>query len=243
MDQFLSLDEFHMGWNSVRYDRKDHFILPSSVWVVRGLREKFYEVNPFADNNNPTPAEIDSWNIEVILHIRALLGVTTPVQNDARLYLEARWASERKSSQAWDTLYPNGTIGTASGPCFLPDGTQVDNAGGHCGESFFPDEVDRLPYINAPPYLGNTTNYPELLNYNTRYSKASGLRSINADIPWSIKLAYVITIWICNEGLTGHAGPFVGNNARTRFGCAWFYKGVTGPFGNVSVGFRGKWAG
>ena len=214
------------------------WLFPKQSYALRGLKERFYQVNPFADNTAPTVAEIDNWNIEVIKFYRELLGVNRPVQNDARLYLECRWSDERKYTTQWDAAYPpTGAFGDAYGPCHLGDGTSIDTATGHCGDSFFPSTTDRTPYITAPPY-NNTTDYPELINYNSRASQATGIQGINAGLPWSIKLATVIGRFICTEGLTGHPGPYVGAGARQYFGCSWWTTTVgTGQTAN----FRGKW--
>ena len=213
------------------------WLRPSNSYAIRGIREKFYQVNPFQDNTNPTPAEIEEWNIEVIRHMRALLGNTRPVRNDPRLYLEARWADERKRTTAWDTQYPSTSYGTASGICWTTTGTAVDTAGGHCGEAFFPNSQDRAQAISQQPYQNDFQKYPDLTNYATepRRAQAAGINSINADIPWSIKLSVIIANWICTEGLTAHPGPYVGTGARATFGCSWWYTGGT------TTSYRGKW--
>ena len=223
------------------------FISNGSQYRIKGLRQRFYEVNPFADNANPTPQEIENWNLEVIRHFRALLGNPTPVTSNARLTLEARWADERKRTQAWDVAYPdtnacNGgsCIGKAPGPCFTASGTPTDTAGGHCGDGFFPNPQDVAQYTNAAPYFGNTTTYPELANFTSSYSQATGGGSgfgVNADIPWSMKLAAIIHGYICNEGVEGHAGPYVGMDPpRTEHGGSWW------PNSNFTqMSYRGKW--
>lgn len=213
------------------------FIAPDNQYVIRGLRQRFYEVNPFADNTNPTPAEIDNWNIEVILHFRALFGNPAPLTGNPRLFLEARWADERKRTTRWDTKYPGpGDPGKHNGVCFV-NGQQIDTAGGHCGESFFPDETDRALAIASPPYNNDFVSYPELQNYTQRHARSSGISSVKTDIPWSIKLARVIRGWVCGEGTTGHAGPFLNPTAaRTQVGISWWY---IEP-GNLTS-FRGKW--
>lgn len=210
------------------------FIRPVNSLVIRGLRERFYEVNPFADNTNPTVAEIDNWNLEVIRHFRSLFGNTTPVSNDPRLFLEARWASERKRTQDWDVDYPStGTYGGPGGPCFDASNNPVDTAGGHCGASFWPDVDDRGIYISAEPYNSDFSKYPELApeTYTLRRAQAEGVAGTSRDVPWSIKLAVVIANWVCSEGLTGHSGPYFG---REYFGSDWWDTGT-------SVAYRGKW--
>ena len=203
----------------------------NSAYVYRGLREKFYEVDPFLDPANPTPAEIDMWNIEVIRHFRALLGVDVPVRHNARLTLESRWSSERKYTESWDSSYP-GALNSAEGPCW-DAGEPTSNV--HCGASFFPDALDRAPYISAAPFSNNFTDYPELENYTSRYAQTEGIASMEADIPWSIRLAFIIGRFICQEGLANHAGPYVGDGAREEFGSCWWYEG------GERVLFRGKW--
>ncbi|CAB9528235.1 hypothetical protein SEMRO_2176_G317830.1 [Seminavis robusta] len=216
------------------------FLRPGQPYVIRGIREKFYELNPFADNANPTPSEIDLWNIEVIRHFRALLGVTTPVQPDGRLYLESRWADERKYTQTWDTKYPRtGVPGAHNGVCFQANGDPIDIAGGHCGESFFVDATDRATYISASPYQNDFSTYPELASYNTRFAQTSGLSGAPAYLPWSMKFPWIIANFICGEGLGGHAGPYVGPDACPFFGCSFWRED---PAANW-VNFRGKWSG
>lgn len=212
------------------------------AYVVKGLRERFYQVNPFADNSNPTVKEIEDWNLEVIRHFRALVGVTTPIRHNPRLYLEARWSQERKRTQIWDNTYPitrpeytGKQTGWSDGPCWL-NGNPYDTASGHCGDSFFPfDTPDRTAYTSTTPYNGDTVKYPDLVNYTSRHAKAVGIISVNHNVPWSIKMALVISTWICMEGLGGHAAPYLGN--RTEFGCSWWWLG-----GGVDE-FRGKFAG
>jgi hypothetical protein len=45
-----------------------------SVDRVRGIREVFYQHQPFADNANPTKAEVDEWHRIAINHLRSLIG-------------------------------------------------------------------------------------------------------------------------------------------------------------------------
>lgn len=200
-----------------------------SPYVIRGIRELFFQVNPFADLTAPTVAEINNWNVEVIRHFRNMFGNTTPISWNARLALEARWATERKRTTVWDAKYP-GTFGSAYGPCGVGDGNP------HCGESFFPDATDRAAHIAAAPYNNDFVTYPELSPYDNRYSQASGISGTNADLPWSIKLSVIIASWICGEGLTGHPGPFVNpTTAREEVGMDWWWESGS------SVAFRVKW--
>jgi len=215
------------------------WLMPENSYILKGLREVFYKENPFADNTNPTPGEIDAWNIKVIIHFRDLLGNKTPVKNDARLYLESRWAHERKFTKSWDSAYP--LTGTNNddryGPCFSsPGGVPIDKAEGHCGESFFPLKLsERNRYIQTIPYKNNYTKYPELKDYFSRRAQASGLHTVNANIPWSLKLSHIILKYVCFEGLhsDGHIGPYL---TRQEFGCSWWH-----TEGNDTVDYRGKW--
>lgn len=210
------------------------FLRPTgSPYIVRGIRELFYQVNPFVDNVNPTPSEIQDWNVEVINHIRRMMGYPDNLKNDPRLYLEARWADERKFSTVWDTpTYPGGTLGSSLGPCNDPNtGNHVDIAGGHCGAGFFPNESDRAKYIEASPYFNDFSKYPELQSYGARRSQAEGIKTVNTDLPWAIKVSSMMSGFICGEGTTGHAGPFL---MREYMGVSWHV------WHNGSNGTRGR---
>jgi hypothetical protein len=196
-------------------------IFPTANTML-GLYDHFYEVNPYTDNTNPTIAEIDFWNIEVVRHFRRILGNTTPLEPDRCLFLRAQWASERAWSTYWDEKYP-GKLGTAGGPCIDPVmGASSSNQ--HCGASFVPDAEDQLPYLNGGEAC------------STRVG-AEGLTTLNTDIPWSIKISRVIQNFIGSDGLSDHMGPF---QSRTRVGFSWHIWGDN--YGNSTV-FRGKWAG
>ena len=243
-----------LSWSGTEWDGKPvdarnmtrkqlcEFLRPTKTkYVVRGLRDKFYAVKPFADNRNPTVREIEDWNLVAINHIREMLGYPVQVKHDPRLYLEARWADERKFTRDWDNAYPDAMtcsggscIGRAPGPCHDAGGNRVDLASNHCGASFFPDPVDREPYISGAPYFGDFVKYPELENYNSRVSKREAVSAVNTDLPWSIKVATMMTSFICGEGTTGHAGSFL---EREYVGIHWhiWSDGPTGTRG------RFKW--
>lgn len=231
------------------------WLAPSgSGQAIRGLREHFYAVQPFADNKNPTITEINNWNLEVIKHIRNLFGITIPIKNDARLYLECAWADERKFTDVWNVDYPGpffpDNAGSSTfGPCVVGDNRLVSD---HCGASFYPNTGHRTPYITAPPYNNDFTVYPELngngpgsvygpvlttTGYTARRGATEGVRSIEDTHSWTLKLAQIFKRWICAEGPTGHAGPFL---SRTEVGMSWWHE--PGQAGDI-VKFRGKWAG
>ena len=105
---------------------------------IRGIRELFYSTNPFANNTNPTKAEVDEWHRIAINHVRALIGYTSEdrqVKKDHCLFARALWDDERKFSTKWDAKYP-GRFDSAAGPC-------VGGSNLHCGASFIPDANDQ----------------------------------------------------------------------------------------------------
>lgn len=195
--------------------------------ILRGIELLYYSSVPipFADKFAPTTIEIDEWNIKVINHIRNMLGITKKVTGDPRLFLEATWADERRLSTVWNDKYP-GILNSANGPCQIP-GSQ-----GHCGATFFPDAQDRQKYILSPPYLNNMEKYPELASYTQRQSKAEGTGGVSNRIPWSLRMAMIVTNYIKDEGTTGHAGPAL---FRDRVGISW-------QCTSSGIGFRGKWS-
>lgn len=135
---------------------------------------------------------------------------------------------------------------------------------GHGGDSFTPHSPDFSPNnpdiqqaLSSPPYLNNFTKYPELQNYNPNtmpadptkawtpntYSEAVGIKEEKKDTPWSIKFANVIAGWICGEGTSGHAGPYVGgpnppDRIRSEVGIAWW----PSSFDSSLIISRVKWA-
>eukprot|EP00964_Phaeocystis_antarctica_P008671 scaffold4693_cov73-Phaeocystis_antarctica.AAC.1 len=133
-------------WDGTTYNAsqmsKNDFVaaLCPSVDRLRGIREVFYATNPFADNENPTKAEVDEWHRVAINHARALIGYTSEdrqVKKDHCMFARALWGAERRFSTTWDAKYP-GVFDSAAGPCF--GGTN-----GHCGASFLPDANDQAP--------------------------------------------------------------------------------------------------
>lgn len=202
-----------------------NFIFPkpgggSNINTMRGLRDLFYQVKPFADNQNPTVAEIENWNIEVIRHFRKLLGfsqATHPVSNHKCTYLKAAWAEERARSNHWTTLYPGGTLDGSTGPCTIPFSSNA-----HCGGGFILNPSEQLPYL-----------CPNTMAPCTQTSGAEGVQNINTDIPWAIKIGRIIGSYLNSDGIGAHTGPFVG---REYFGSAWYMDG-----GNTIA--RTKWSG
>ena len=70
------------SWNGAKWDgtiynpskmTKAEFkdaICPNGGDTIRGIREVFYQHNPFADNRNPTKAEVDEWHRIALNHVR-----------------------------------------------------------------------------------------------------------------------------------------------------------------------------
>lgn len=193
---------------------------PGGVNTMRGIRERFYEVNPYADNRNPTVAEIENWNIEMIRHFRKLLGfnqTTHPVSNHKCTYLRAAWSEERARSNYWSGAYPTGVLDGNTGPCTVPFSSNA-----HCGGGFILNPSDQTPYL-----------CPANMAACTATGGAEGVANVNSDIPWVIKLQRIMGQWLNSDGIGSHTGPFIG---REYFGSAWYMNG-----GNTT--FRGKWSG
>jgi hypothetical protein len=196
-------------------------LLFKNGYTMKGLRQLYYNIMPFADETAPTVAEIDAWNIEVIRHLRRLVGNTTPLVGDPRLYLEAQWADERRFTRVWDTEYP-GTNGSAYGPC-------VATGNEHCGASFVPSFADQAPYL---------TQYPGLAPFNFIGGGAEGIGAVNTNVPWALKIVQRISQWVCSEGTTGHAGPFF---TRTRVGMSFYTNINSSGVADTGTTMRVKW--
>lgn len=167
------------------------FVWPNNQWQMRGLRELFYQVNPFKDNTAPTVREIELWNDQVIMHYRKLLGKPYDVQGSRSLYLRAFFADQRKYSNYWDAEYP-GECGSAYGPC-----VSCSHSNTHCGATFIPSCEDQKPYLNPGE---------ECVIYE---AGAEAVRTWEMDWPWCLSLSRVIWGIANGEGVTGHGGPFV----------------------------------
>lgn len=197
-------------------------LLFKNGYLMKGLRQQYNNIKPFANPASPTIAEIDQWNLKTIQHLRNLVGNTTPLTGDPKLYLETQWSHDRYWTTIWDIRYP-GTDGTAFGPC-----RPGDDPNAHCGASFFPSSNDQAKYL--PQYS---------ISPFTRSSQAEGIGNVNTDLPWALKLTSRISNWVCTEGTTGHAGPFF---TRTKVGMSFFLAGTqTTPATTTSL--RIKWAG
>lgn len=191
-------------------------VFPQNANAMLGLREYFYQVNPFQDVTNPTVAEIDNWNLHIVKHFRNILGSTVPVELDEKLFVRARWSDERKYTNVWDDV--PGTFDSAFGPC-------IGGTNQHCGDAFYP------PLTDQPPYLSQYT--PTIAPFSTTGDGTTGMGTTNANIPWCVKLTRIISAFLSADGLGAHTGPFL---TRTKFGYTFW------RFNQWSVVFRGKWS-
>jgi hypothetical protein len=194
-----------------------------SVDRIRGLREVFYRHNPFADNVNPTKAEVDEWHRLAINHVRALIGYTSPdrqVKKDHCMFARALWGDQRKFTTLWDAKYP-GTVGSAAGPC-------QGSSNAHCGSTFIPDLVDQAPYLPA--------GHPGCSAQQGSEGVFSGPKS---NIPWSIKFSRGLCNTLIAEGFWGgHVGPWF---HREMFGLNFWDNDPNNNNNNAIL--RAKWTG
>ncbi|MFN0050522.1 MAG: hypothetical protein ACKVOU_15485 [Cytophagales bacterium] len=227
---WLSADSWAKAkWDGTIYDptkmtqQKFYDCLCPSGDQVRGIREVFYKHKPFADNTNPTKAEVDEWHRIAINHVRALVGYTSEdrqVKKDYCLFARALWGDERKFTTIWDAKY-QGSLGSAAGPC-----QGSNNA--HCGASFILDAKDQIPYL------------PENYDACTAVAGSEGVfPSPKSNIPWSIKWSRAFCSTLKDEGFWGgHTGPWF---HREKFGFSYW---DTDPKNNNSIAvLRAKWSG
>ena len=194
-----------------------------SVDRVRGIREVFYRHKPFADNKNPTKAEIDEWHRIAINHVRALIGYTTEdrqVKKDHCMFARSLWGDERKFTTLWDAKYP-GTLGSAAGPC-------QGSGNAHCGASFIPELADQAPYLPGGHAACSATQGSEGV-----------FPAPKSNIPWSIKWSRALCNTLLAEGFWGgHVGPWF---HREMFGFSFW---DSDPGNNNSIAtLRAKWTG
>lgn len=184
---------------------------------IRGIREVFYANKPFADNRNPTKAEVDEWHRIAINHVRALVGYTSEdrqVKKDYCMFARALWGQERKYTTQWDAKYPEDTC---------------DSSSTHCGASFIPDLSDQVAYLPAE-HSGCT-----------KQAGAEGVTGApKSNIPWSIKWSRGFCQYLKSEGFWGgHVGPFF---HREKFGFSFWDTGSASE-NNSNATMRGKWTG
>lgn len=195
-----------------------------SVDQVRGIREVFYKHKPFADNKNPTKAEVDEWHRVAINHVRALVGYIEEerqIKKNHFLFARALWSDQRANTNMWDAKYP-GNNGSAYGPC------NSGHSNPHCGDGFVPDATDQIPYL------------PKGYVKDIKGSTAGGIfSSSKADIPWSIKWSRSFCVALKQEGFWGgHVGPWF---HREKFGFS-FWDSAPNNQNSIAV-LRAKWGG
>lgn len=221
-------------WNAAKWDgtvynpskmTKAQFAnaLCPSVDTVRGIREVFYKHKPFADNKNPTKAEIDEWHRIAINHIRALVGYTSSdrqVKKDHCMFARALWGDQRKFTNMWDNKYP-GKLGSAAGPC-------LGSKNAHCGASFLPNLKDQAAYLPK--------GHPGCKAQAGAEGVFSGPKS---NIPWAIKWSRGFCNTLKAEGFWGgHVGPWF---HREKFGFSFWDNAPTNNNNNAIL--RAKWTG
>ena len=194
-----------------------------SVDRIRGIREVFYQHQPFADVNNPTKAEVDEWHRIAINHLRSLIGYegeAYEVTPDHCMFARALWGDERKFTTQWDEKYP-GENGSAAGPC-------QGSSNAHCGASFIPDLEDQAPYLPE--------GHPGCSAGQGSEGVFSGPKS---NIPWSLKWSRGFCNTLLAEGYWGgHVGPWF---HREKFGFSFWDNDPENNNNNAVL--RAKWTG
>ena len=194
-----------------------------SGYAMKGLKQWYDEVKPFANEAQPTMKEVDAWNVNVIRHFRRLLGIDTEVVAHEDLFMKC-WFSDRRYS-GLDRNVPPDMNDTAYGPCVWWNGggwTQGSNA--HCGALYKPSGINwNVMYTVNNGYPAPPTAGPD-------WSEATeGIATVNTNLPWALKLSAALSQFVCNEGLGGHAGPFT---SRTQVGMSFWDRGRLGGTGN-----------
>jgi hypothetical protein len=183
----------------------------------------FYQHKPFADDSNPTKAEVDEWHRLALNHVRALVGYTTAdrqVQPDTCMFARALWGDQRRFTAQWDEAYP-GKLDSAAGPC-------MGGSNAHCGASFIPSTEDQRPFLPAE---------------HQGCSAGAGSEGVfsgpKSNIPWSLKWSRGLCNTLAAEGFWGgHVGPFF---HRQKFGFSFW--DVDPPNSNSHAILRAKWSG
>lgn len=210
--------------------------------TMRGLRERFYQVNPFKDVRNPTVEEIDSWNVEVINHFRRLMGFANMVKPSRALFLRTQWGNEAYAIQRFvktrtyekeDKTIVTERYVDSKGVC--PFG----QTNSHCDAEYLPacgllDTPGTQPGQSHPAYRYTDEDEPRCLKKAGNQSE--GIITVNADLPWSIKLSRVILSFISSDGFCFHTGPFL---KREFVGMAWLFVPNAKPANILRI----KWAG
>lgn len=171
--------------------------------ILRGLEQLFNQVKPFADNTNPTKAEVDEWHGVVLTHIRKLAGIDHEARPDVCLMARALWANQWRHTTIWtaaDAANPNQYVCPKTGSNM------------HCGASFVPNTIEKQrPYL--PPGHGKCS----------AGAGSEGAFGHSPNSPWSLKTAEIFCGTLRAEGFWGgHTGPFWG---REKFGFGFWHDG------------------
>eukprot|EP00979_Chaetoceros_neogracilis_P013476 scaffold3846_cov291-Chaetoceros_neogracile.AAC.11 len=204
-------------YNPEEHSRQDFAALICQGSTIRGLRTLFYDNAPFADNVNPTKAEVDNWHTIAVKHVRAMVGYTGPdytIKPDQCLHIRALWSDEKQKTRMWDTADYSGTCEGSSNP--------------HCGAGFIPSVADQEPYLpNGIESCGSRAGSEGLFS------------AAKSNIPWSIRWARPFCATLGGEGFWGgHTGPWF---HRTEFGWSWSDSEPLNS--NSNAGLRTKWSG
>jgi hypothetical protein len=184
------------------------FFFPNNNYQMRGLRDLFYTVKPFADVSNPTVREIEDWHVEVINLLRRMTTLRSndapTIKKDANLFLAANFSDERRESTIWDEAYPDKK-------CLKPTNDS------HCGYNWFPNPMDQQPYFEqeGQKAISNTAEFFPA-------GSSEGVFSVGKEYNWSVKLAKIFYDTMRNESDNWHMGPPFG---RSRMGSSFYCKG------------------
>lgn len=185
-------------------------------YIIRGLKQLYDQYQPFADELEPTPSEIEKWNDQVLNHFRRLSGLPPAVMSQ-ELFIMCTWSLERKTTTIWDTDYP-GTNDSAYGPC--QGGTNL-----HCGTTFKPNYEDQKPYWNYYNCNYPCAPDPQEITLNQGTEAILVWYNGNAMTAMSRNLRKLFEGCANGAVISGHAGPYAGR-----------------PLYGLAVG-RSKWAG
>lgn len=196
------------------------FVFPGDSFFVRGLKELYEDVQPFADEYQPTISEFENWNHTVINHLRYLLNLN-PATMDQTLFIRQKWADERRTTRMWDEAYP-GTWNCAYGPC--EDWTNL-----HCGDTFYPATVAEQRCYWNDVYSGQNVTHPLV----THQSGQVGSSSVWYNGGASTAMSRTLRNWCRTGVISAHGGAAF--FFRERYGYS-----IAGPTANT---LRAKWEG
>lgn len=197
---------------------------PQVEWVfpkkiLRGVLQLYEAKKPFCDPDNPTVYEIEQWNLEVIRHLRKVMGITTPVVYMKELFVKSRLSDEKKFSSYWNEgvmCNPDKYWGDFNNPTETP----------HCGFGFIPkDQTKYEKYFDGQP---KTT---------TNSMSAEGIFGFSLEEPWSTKLMTIIYNTMISEGYCGHSGNFTFSE---KIGMTWALHSDNSTLLRVQQYFSGR---